>query len=83
MPGNPAAFEILPQIWATNCHGSSLFLLPPEIPYSASDCKSLDELEAWHQRAEALAEMGGASCALMVWGNHPILVEGWRNLRKS
>jgi len=33
--------------------------LPPEIPYSASDCKSLDELEAWHQRPEALAEMGG------------------------
>ena len=28
---------------------------PPEIPYSASDCKSLDELEAWHQRPEALA----------------------------
>ena len=34
-------------------HSHSPASAAPEIPYSASDCKTLDELEAWHQRPDA------------------------------
>lgn len=39
------------------------FVTCSEVPYSASDCKSLDELDAWHKRLAPRDPGGGREVA--------------------